>query len=399
METYRVGLLKGRVVPPCRRRSHPFTLSPLCPDHVLFYLHSCLLSLSTVTMPRGKKGKLHTCDKRRQAQHGTQDLRGSQVTATTMEALSSSSNPGPRVDAKGKSGARSGNHLKRPRGALTTTSPVPASVSPTRSSKRPLGESGKTHNSSQAPVSNVRSGKHSLTRPTNLLVQFLLRMYKTRKPIRKVNMLKIIDKKYHNRFLRILKRASDSMEVVFGIDVKKDNTAKHSYVLVSKMSLPRNGIVHRGRGFPKTGLLMNLLGVIFMKGNCATEEYIWDFLSKMNIYAGKRHFIFGEPKKLITQDLVQLKYLEYRQVPGSDPACYEFLWGPRAHAETSKMRILEFLARINRLDPSAFHFWYEEALKDEEERAQANGCPSVPPAVPSTPSEAEANSALCGSRE
>ncbi|XP_013832052.2 PREDICTED: melanoma-associated antigen B3-like [Capra hircus] len=350
-------------------------------------------------MPRGKKGKLHTCDKRRQAQHGTQDLRGSQVTATTMEALSSSSNPGPRVDAKGKSGARSGNHLKRPRGALTTTSPVPASVSPTRSSKRAIGEIGKTHNSSLAPVSNVWSGKHSLTRPTSLLVQFLLHMYKMRKPIRKVNMLKIIDKKYHNRFLRILKRASDSMEVVFGIDVKKDNTAKHSYVLVSKMSLPRNGIVHRGRGFPKTGLPMNLLGVIFMKGNCATEEYIWDFLSKMTIYAGKRHFIFGEPKKLITQDLVQLKYLEYRQVPGSDPACYEFLWGPRAHAETSKMRVLEFLARINRLDPSAFHFWYEEALKDEEERAQANGCPSVPPAVPSTPSEAEANSALCGSRE
>lgn len=174
METCRVGLLKSKLVPPCHSRSHPFTLSPLCPDHVLFYLHSCLLSLTTVTMPRGKKSKLHTCDKRRQAEHGTQDLRGAQVTATTMEALSSSSNPGPGVDAKGRSGARSGNHLKRPRGALTTT-PVPASVSPTRSSKRAIGETGKTHNSSLAPVSNVRSGKHSLTRPTNLLVQFLLR--------------------------------------------------------------------------------------------------------------------------------------------------------------------------------------------------------------------------------
>ena len=286
-------------------------------------------------MPRGKKAKLHTCEKRRQAQHGTQDLRGAQVTATTMEALSSSSSPGPGVDAKGKSSARSCNHLKSPQGPLATTT-VPAGVSPTRSSKRALGKFGKTHNSSQAPLSNVRSGKHSLTRPTNLLVQFLLCMYKTKKPIRKANMLKIIDKKYHNRFLRILKRASDSMEVVFGVDVKKDNTAKHSYVLVSKMNLPRNGIVHRGRGFPKTGLLMNLLGVIFMKGNCATEEDIWDFLGKMKIYAGKRHFLFGEPKKLITQDLVQLKYLEYRQVPGSDPACYEFLWGPRAHTETAR---------------------------------------------------------------
>ncbi|KAB0340433.1 hypothetical protein FD754_023133 [Muntiacus muntjak] len=294
---------------------------------------------------RGKKGKPHTSEKRRQAQHGTQDLRGAQVTATTTEARSSSSSPGPGVDAKRKPSARSGKHLKRPRGALATTT-VPAGVSSTRSSKRATGKIAKKRNSSQAPLSNVRS----LTSPTNLLVQFLLRMYKTKKPIRKVHMLKIIDKKYKNRFLGILKRASESMEVVFGIDVKKDNTAKHSYVLVSKMNLPRNGIVHRGRGFPKTGLLMNLLGVIFMKGNCATEEYIWDIL-----------------------DLVQLKYLEYRQVPGSSPACYEFLWGPRAHAETSKMRVLEFLARINHLDPSAFHCRYEEALKDEEERAQASG--------------------------
>ncbi|KAM9669215.1 LOW QUALITY PROTEIN: melanoma-associated antigen B3-like [Dama dama] len=310
-----------------------------------------------------------------------------------MEALCSSFNPDPGVDAKGKPGARSGNHLKRPRGALATTT-VPAGVSPIRSSIRAIGKIGKTHNSPQAPLSNVRSRKRSLARPTYLLVQFLLSMYKMKKPITKVHMLKIIDKKYQNRFLRILKRASESMEVVFGIDVKKDNTAKHSYVLVSKMNLPRNGIVHC-EGFPKTGLLMNLLGVIFMKGNCATEEDIWNFLGKMEIYAGKRHFLFGEPKKLITQDLVQLKYLEYRQVPGSSPACCEFLWGPRAHAETSKMRVLEFLARINHLDPSSFHFWYEETLKDEEERAQPSRCSSVPPAVPSTPSEVEANSALC----
>ena len=133
---------------------------------------------------------------------------------------------------------------------------------------------------------------------------------------------------YVGKVMSLLLNMLSRMEVVFGIDMKKDNTAKHSYVLVSKMNLPRNGIVHRGRGFPKTGLLMNLLGVIFMKGNCTTEEDIWDFLGQMNIYAGKRHSIFGEPKKLITQDLVQLKYLEYRQVPGSDPACYELLWGP-----------------------------------------------------------------------
>ena len=148
-------------------------------------------------MPRGKKAKLHTCEKHRQAQHGTQDLRGAQVTATMMEALSSSSSPGPGVDAKGKSSARSCNHLKSPQGAMATTT-VPAGVSPTRSSKRALGKIGKKQNSSQSPVSNVRSGKHSLTRQTSLLVQFLLCMYKMKKPFKKANILKIIDKKYQN---------------------------------------------------------------------------------------------------------------------------------------------------------------------------------------------------------
>ena len=57
-----------------------------------------------------------------------------------------------------------------------------------------------------------------------------------------------------------------------------------------------------------------------------------------------------------------MKYLEYRQVAHSDPPRYEFLWGPRAHAETSKMKVLEFLTKVNDTVPSAFSIQYEEAL-------------------------------------
>ena len=94
-------------------------------------------------------------------------------------------------------------------------------------------------------------------------------------------------------------------------------------------------------------------------------------LSVMGVYAGREHFIYGEPRKLITEDWVKEEYLKYRQVANSDPPRYEFLWGPRAHAETSKMRVLEFLAKIHNTVPTAFPFYYEEALRDEEERAQA----------------------------
>ena len=90
----------------------------------------------------------------------------------------------------------------------------------------------------------------------------------------------------------------------------------------------------------------------------------------MQVYAGRKPIIYGEPRKLITRDLVTMKYLEYLQVANSDPPRYEFLWGPRAHVETSKTKVLEFLAKVHDTVPSALS-QYEEALLDEEERARA----------------------------
>ena len=63
------------------------------------------------------------------------------------------------------------------------------------------------------------------------------------------------------------------------------------------------------------------------------------------------------------------KYLEYWQVFNTDPAGFEFLLIPRAHAETTKIKVLEFLAKVNGTDPSSFTSQYEDALQDEEERA------------------------------
>ncbi|CAI9160094.1 unnamed protein product [Rangifer tarandus platyrhynchus] len=110
---------------------------------------------------------------------------------------------------------------------------------------------------------------------------------------------------------------------------------------------------------PKTGLLMAVLGVIFMQGNCTSEEQVWEILNVMGFYKGRKHFILGVPKKLITKDLVQ-KYLVFN----SDPPCYEFLWGSRVHAETTKMKVLEFMAKIHNVVPTAFPSLYEEALRD-----------------------------------
>lgn len=41
-----------------------------------------------------------------------------------------------------------------------------------------------------------------------------------------------------------------------------------------------------------------------------------------------------------------LRYLEYKKIPNSSPVEYEFLWGLRARYETSKMRVLRFIAQV-----------------------------------------------------
>lgn len=203
------------------------------------------------------------------------------------------------------------------------------------------------------------------------LVEFLLLKHRTKEALRKAEMLSSVIKEYKDYFPVIFNQPSECMQLFFGIDVKEIDPTSHSYVLVNTFGLTYNRMLNDEQSMPKTGLLINILVVIFIDGSCALEEDIWEVLSVMGVYDGKGHFIYGEPRKLIMKDWVQEQYLVYWQVLNSDPACYEFLWGPRAYAETSKMKVLEILAKINDTILMAFLILYEEALRGEEERSQA----------------------------
>ncbi|XP_027944467.1 melanoma-associated antigen B1-like [Eumetopias jubatus] len=318
-------------------------------------------------MPRGQKSKLRAREKRRHNRDETRGLMSAQATTAEEEETSPSSSP---VFGDAPSGSPVPGTSQEPQEGVATTSAA-AGVSRPRSNVGAKSQVEENKNSSQASTSTESASKDPLTRRVGMLMQFLLYKYKLKEPIKKADMLKIINKRYKEHFPEILRKASERMELVFGLELKEVKPGGHSYTLVSSLDLTGDGSVSSAWGFPKNGLLMPLLGVIFLSGNCASEEDIWEFLNILGIYDGRRHFIFGEPRKLITQDLVQEKYLEYRQVANSDPPRYEFLWGPRAHAETSKMKVLEFLAKIHDTVPSAFPPHYEEALRDEEERARA----------------------------
>ncbi|XP_017205423.2 melanoma-associated antigen B5 [Oryctolagus cuniculus] len=309
-------------------------------------------------MPRGQKSRHHGRAKRRHDQNKAQ--RDGQQTATAAEA------PPPSLQSLPV--AESCSTPQEPQGAAHATA-ASAADSYTASGNNPTGQD-KERKSTYNTLIPTHSLDRELCGMIVLLEQFLLYKYKMKQPIFRADMLKLIKRSHLHKFDEILKKASEHIDIVFALEMKEGDSAFRSYDLVSKLKLPNNGRVRPGRGLPKTGLVMNILGMIFMKGNRATEEDVWKLLSMMGVYAGRKHFIYGEPRKLITRDLVRLQYLEYQQVPDTDPARYEFLWGPKAHAETSKMKVLEFVAKINDTVPAAFPSQYEDALRDEEERAR-----------------------------
>ncbi|XP_006165427.1 melanoma-associated antigen H1, partial [Tupaia chinensis] len=96
----------------------------------------------------------------------------------------------------------------------------------------------------------------------------------------------------------------------------------------------------------KKSLLMSVLALIFIMGNSAKESLVWKVLGKLGIQPGRQHSIFGDPRKVITEEFVRRGYLIYKPVARSCPVECEFFWGPRAHVESSKLKVMHFVARV-----------------------------------------------------
>uniref|UniRef100_A0A4W2CG09 MAGE domain-containing protein n=1 Tax=Bos indicus x Bos taurus TaxID=30522 RepID=A0A4W2CG09_BOBOX len=130
------------------------------------------------------------------------------------------------------------------------------------------------------------------------LVQFLLIKYQRKIPIRRTDILRHVVGNYKDVLPELLWRAAKRL----------DNT----YILVNTLELvEEDAEVHGDQGMPTIGLLMILLGLIFMKGNSIKETEIWDFLRRLGVHPTKKHLVFRDPKKLITEDVVRQRYLDY----------------------------------------------------------------------------------------
>ncbi|XP_003461746.1 melanoma-associated antigen 8-like [Cavia porcellus] len=186
------------------------------------------------------------------------------------------------------------------------------------------------------------------------ILRFLLQKYQKKEQITKAEMLHILDRDYHDHFPLIFPELCECMRLGFGIIMKEVSPSGQRYELVPVLGLTYSGMLDDDEHIiPKADLLILILSVIFLKGNQVSEEHLREMLRYKQILAERENVVFGDPWKFITEDLVREGYILRQQVPNSSPARYEFLWGPRAHAETTKLKVLEHVFALDGLDSRA----------------------------------------------
>uniref|UniRef100_A0A8C8ZWL5 MAGE family member D2 n=1 Tax=Prolemur simus TaxID=1328070 RepID=A0A8C8ZWL5_PROSS len=235
--------------------------------------------------------------------------------------------------------------------------------------RSPKARRGKAHRraaklqSSQEPEAPPPRDVALLQGRANDLVKYLLAKDQTKIPIKRSDMLKDIIKEYTDVYPEIIERAGYSLEKVFGIQLKEIDKNDHLYILLSTLEPTDAGILGTTKDSPKLGLLMVLLSIIFMNGNRSSEAVIWEVLRKLGLRPGINHSLFGDVKKLVTDEFVKQKYLDYARVPNSNPPEYEFFWGLRSYYETSKMKVLKFACKVQKKDPKEWAAQYREAME------------------------------------
>ncbi|XP_025069462.1 non-structural maintenance of chromosomes element 3 homolog [Alligator sinensis] len=206
---------------------------------------------------------------------------------------------------------------------------------------------------SQVQRNLERRSQGQVDQKVSELVQFLLVKDQKKIPIKRAGSQcfppppKKVIGDYRDVYPEIVNRAGWTLQKVFGLELKEMDTKPHMYILVSTLPrLPGDSFKQDDRT-AKLGLLAIILSFIFMKGNSVKEVAVWEMLRRLRVDPGERHEVFGDVKKLVTEEFVRQKYLEYLPIPHTDPTEFKLQWGGRATKETSKRHILQFVAKVS----------------------------------------------------
>ncbi|CAL1606922.1 unnamed protein product [Knipowitschia caucasica] len=193
------------------------------------------------------------------------------------------------------------------------------------------------------------------------VVQYIMVKDQKKIPVRRADLVKHVIKDYRNIYPEIMKRVLQTFSQVFGLELVEIDTKAHVYILINKLEPHEALTTNQGSVNPKTGLLWVILSVIFMKRGAVKEGLIWNTLKKLRVDPGERHEVFGDVKKLVTDEFVRQRYLEYVRIPHTEPLECEFRWGQRAELEVSKPQILHFMGQLHEREPQSWSQQYRDA--------------------------------------
>ncbi|XP_045069752.1 necdin-like 2 isoform X1 [Coregonus clupeaformis] len=218
----------------------------------------------------------------------------------------------------------------------------------------------------QPSTSQVQKGLDRVTPAqvdlkTAEVVQFIFVKDQKKIPIRRADIVKHVVKDYRNIYPEIIKRVGRVFETVFGLKLVEIDSKNHIYILINKLEQLEGEPLNMSPSNPKTGLLFVILSIVFMKGGVVKESMVWNTLKKLRVDPGERHEIFGDVKKVVTDEFVRQRYLEYVRIPHTEPLEFEFRWGQRADMEVSKVKVLEFIGQLHGQDPQSWTQQYREA--------------------------------------
>ncbi|NWW74163.1 NSE3 protein, partial [Climacteris rufus] len=178
------------------------------------------------------------------------------------------------------------------------------------------------------------------------LVQFLLVKDQKKIPIKRADMFKYVIGEHRDAYSEIVNKAGRTLQEVFGLKLVEIDSKRHTYILVNNLPRAEGEYLCKDKEKKKMGLLLAILSFIFMKGNSVKDSAVWEFLHLLSVYPGKPHKVFGDVRKLVTEEFARQKYLEITPIPLTDPPEFNYQWGPRAAKETSKKDVLNFVAKV-----------------------------------------------------
>ncbi|XP_056130415.1 necdin-like 2 [Lampris incognitus] len=218
----------------------------------------------------------------------------------------------------------------------------------------------------QPSTSQVQKGLEKLT-PVQLdhktaeVIQYFLVKDQRKIPVRRADIVKFVLKEHRNVYAEVLRRAERTFKEVYGVKIVEIDTKTHVYILVNELETAEEAPLSISAGNPNMGLLFVILSVIFMKGGVVKEAVIWNILKKLRVDLREKHGELGDVKKVVTDEFVRQRYLEYAKVPHSEPVEHQFLWGQRAEYEVSKVKILEYMGQLHGQSPQSWSQQYRQA--------------------------------------